>query len=222
MRKSTTAEWSCSPPNSSVASIYLARQRRPKSAPHRSSWHSTCQAAKRDARALPIKHRRTILDDVAAEVVDTAHLARRLDGDGAKAWATVEEGGYEGMVAKDRRSTYRSGPTQSWVKVKQRREGVFLIGGLATGRDRFGVLVGQRQARALRFLGTVEMGYSRTSVSALMEGAVGLVRASSPFVDSTRRRGVTWVTPTLKAEVTFAEIVAGRLRAAVWRGLRKP
>ena len=39
------------------------------------------------------------------------------------------------------------------------------------------------------------------------------------FVDLPSRRGVTWLTPTLKAEVTFLEIVAGRLRAAVWRGL---
>jgi ATP-dependent DNA ligase len=72
---------------------------------------------------------RIILDDVAAGVVDTVHLARRLDGDGVKGWATVEERGYEGMVAKDPRSTYWSGPTRSWMKVKQRREGVFLIGG---------------------------------------------------------------------------------------------
>lgn len=34
-----------------------------------------------------------LLDDVAADAVDTVHLARRLDGDGAKAWATVEERG---------------------------------------------------------------------------------------------------------------------------------
>ena len=70
-----------------------------------------------------------------AGLLDTVHLARRLDGDGVKAWATVQERGYEGMVAKDPRSTYRPGPTRAWLKVKQRREGVFLIGGLATGRD---------------------------------------------------------------------------------------
>ena len=32
---------------------------------------------------------------------------RRLPDDGAKAWAVVKERGYEGMVAKDPRSTFR-------------------------------------------------------------------------------------------------------------------
>jgi ATP-dependent DNA ligase len=72
------------------------------------------------------------------------------------------------MVAKDPRSTYRPGPTRSWLKVKQRREDVFMIGGLATGRDRFGVLVGRRQGRSFHYLGTVEMGYSAASVALLI------------------------------------------------------
>ena len=46
-----------------------------------------------------------------------------------------------------------------------------------------------------------------------------LVYRSGSQVRLISRRGVTWLTPKLKAEVTFAEIAAGRLRAAVWRGL---
>ena len=73
--------------------------------------------------------------------------------------------------------------------------------------------------RSLHFLRTVEMGYSRACVAELTQRAASLTRPGSPFLDSPSRRGVTWLTPTLKAEVTFSEIVAGRLRAAVWRGL---
>ena len=40
-----------------------------------------------------------------------------------------------------------------------------------------------------------------------------------PFTDLRRRRDVTWLEPRLRAEVTFAEIVDGRLRAPVYRGL---
>ena len=67
------------------------------------------------------------------------------------------------------------------VPASSRPQGVFLIGGLATGRDSFGVLVGQRQGRALRYLGTVEIGYNRASVALLMERAAPLGRSSSPF-----------------------------------------
>jgi ATP-dependent DNA ligase len=69
---------------------------------------------------------------------------RRLPDDGAKAWAIVEERGYEGMIAKDPRSTYRSGSTRSWMKVKVRHEGVFVIGGIRDVNAFDGVLVGER------------------------------------------------------------------------------
>ena len=71
------------------------------------------QTGRRDVRGLPLEQRRMILDDVAADVVDTVPLGRRLDGDGAKAWATVEERRYEGMVAKAPRSTYQQIPIAS-------------------------------------------------------------------------------------------------------------
>jgi hypothetical protein len=34
------------------------------------------------------------------------------------------------MIAKDPRSTYRSSSTRSWMKVKVRHEGVFVVGGI--------------------------------------------------------------------------------------------
>jgi bifunctional non-homologous end joining protein LigD len=68
------------------------------------------QIGNRDLRSYTLEHRRVILEDVAAEVVDTVHLARRLHGDGTQAWATVEARGYEGMVAKDPSSVGRSSP----------------------------------------------------------------------------------------------------------------
>ena len=68
-----------------------------------------------------------------------------------------------------------------------------------TGRDRFGVLVGRRHGRSLRFLGTVERGYNRASVAQLTERAAPLTRSSSPFVDRPSRRGVTWLTTNFTA-----------------------
>jgi ATP-dependent DNA ligase len=68
---------------------------------------------------------------------------RRLPDDPAKAWAIVEERGYEGMVAKARESTYRSEPTGAWVKVKVRHEGVFVVGGYRNVDAFDGVLVGE-------------------------------------------------------------------------------
>lgn len=43
--------------------------------------------------------------------------ARRLAVNGLKAWRPVLDRGYEGLVAKDESSPYRSGRTLSWLKV---------------------------------------------------------------------------------------------------------
>jgi hypothetical protein len=108
--------------------------------------------------------------------------------------------GYEGMVAKNPRATYRPGPTREWMKVKLRREGVFPIGGIAATSSGFaGVLVGQREGGALHYLGTVEIGYNRESVAVLMDRAAPLTRSSSPFLDFPSRRGVMWLAPKLRA-----------------------
>jgi ATP-dependent DNA ligase len=96
---------------------------------------------------------------------------RRLPDDGVKAWAIVEERGYEGMIAKDPRSTYRSGGTRSWMKVKVRREGVFVVGGIRDVNAFDGVLVGQRVGDALRYRGVVEWGFRAPDVLALLDHA---------------------------------------------------
>ena len=44
--------------------------------------------------------------------------ARRLPVHGLAAWAEVQRRGYEGLVAKDESSAYRTGRTRSWLKVK--------------------------------------------------------------------------------------------------------
>jgi hypothetical protein len=46
-----------------------------------------------------------------------------------------------------------------------------------------------------------------------------LARATSPFADLTRARGVTWLEPELLAAATYSEIMDGRLRDPVFRGL---
>ena len=44
-------------------------------------------------------------------------------------------------------------------------------------------------------------------------------RRTPPFVDLPRLRNAVWLEPQLRGEVTYAEILGGRLRAPAWRGL---
>ena len=78
-------------------------------------------ASGRDLRDHPLGARREVLE----RLIDDQHLlfpARRLPAHGLAAWAEVQRRGYEGLVAKDESSAYRSGRTRSWLKVKLREE----------------------------------------------------------------------------------------------------
>ena len=111
-----------------------------------------------DVRNLPLHRRRYMLEQEVAGA-SMIFAARRLPDNGHAAWEVVKERGYEGLVAKDAESAYRSGTTRSWVKVKIRREGRFVLGGLLGLPHTFaGILVGQWAGRRLLFRGDRRMG----------------------------------------------------------------
>jgi hypothetical protein len=72
-----------------------------------------------------------------------------------------------------------------------------------------GLLVGEPIKGEMLFRGTVEFVVSGALLAELAGSS--LARLTSPFVDLTRRRGVTWL------EVQYNEITGGRLRAPVLR-----
>lgn len=144
--------------------------------------------------------------------------ARRLPDNGLAAWAVVKERGYEGLVAKDAESVYRGGPTRSWVKVKIRREGRFIVGGVVGWPQTFaGLLVGQRVGRRLLYRGSVEWGLGLRTAEQIVRRAKQT--SVSPFHDFRLSRGVVWLEPTLHVELTYSEIMDARLRDPVYRGL---
>jgi bifunctional non-homologous end joining protein LigD len=176
------------------------------------------QAGGHDLRNRPLVERRHFLE----EIVDGADMVlpcRRLPEDGAEAWHMVEERGYEGFVAKDPRSTYRPGPTRAWVKVKVRHEGVFIVGAIRDVDAFDGVLVGERVGDGFEYRGLVEWGFHAADVLELLREARMFRTPASPFNDLRTMRGAAWLEPCLRAEVTYAEIVGGRLRAPSWRSL---
>ena len=80
-----------------------------------------------------------------------------------------------------------------------------------------GILAAQRVGRRLVFRCTVEWGLGvRTARELLRQGRE---RSTSPFHDFRLSRGVTWLEPTLTVELTYSELMEGRLRDPVYRGL---
>jgi ATP-dependent DNA ligase len=105
------------------------------------------------------------------------------------------------------------------VKVKQRYESVFVVGGIRNVDAFDGALVGEEVGEQFQFRGVVEWGFRAADVLELLREA-RTPRRTSPFADLRSMRGAVWLEPRLRAEISYAESVGGRLRAPSWRGLQ--
>ena len=179
----------------------------------------------RDLRALPLADRRRALE-TELRPTGPLRLARRLAGDGFKAFEAARARGLEGIVAKDAASTYETGKrSPAWRKVKVRAEEEFVIGGYTApegARTHFGaILIGAFEGDRLRYAGKVGTGFTTKTLAQLGERFARLQRATSPFADAPRMRDATWLEPTLVAQIGFMEKTGdGRLRHPVFLGLR--
>jgi DNA ligase D-like protein (predicted ligase) len=179
----------------------------------------------RDLRDRPLAERREVLER-EMRPGGALMLASRLAGDGFKAFEAARRRGLEGLIAKDASSVYAAGArSPRWRKVKVRAEEEFVIGGFTApegSRAHFGaLLVGAWDGGRLRYAGKVGTGFTGKILEDLMRRFRTLVRATSPFVDAPRERGVTWLEPALVAQLGFTERTGdGRLRHPTYLGLR--
>jgi bifunctional non-homologous end joining protein LigD len=72
-----------------------------------------------DMRPLPLEERRGRLQHLLQKVTDPGvQFNEHIDGDGATIFEHACKLGFEGIVSKHRAHPYRSGPSKSWIKVK--------------------------------------------------------------------------------------------------------
>lgn len=156
-----------------------------------------------------------------------------FDGTAAEALAATRELGLEGIVAKRRGSSYSPGRrSDDWQKIKHQRTQEVVVVGWRTGNGRRAaqvgsLLLGIPEGKSLRYVGRVGTGFTDRELTEITARMAALERATAsgsdaiaevPEVDA---RDAHWVTPTLVAEVEFAEWTAsGRLRQPSWRGWR--
>ncbi len=124
------------------------------------------------------------------------------------------------MEARDAPPSFTCmGPTRSRVEVKLRCEGAFVVGGTRDVDAFDGALVGEWVGGELHYRGVVEWGFNAPDVLTLLHEARHSWQRVSSFGDLPRMRSAVWLAPRMRAEVSYAEIVADRRRAPPWRGL---
>jgi bifunctional non-homologous end joining protein LigD len=178
----------------------------------------------------PLVERRQMLEELVDAASDVVRVSPAFE-DGSALLAAAEAQGLEGVVAKRADAPYRSGRrTPEWQKLKLRAQDDLPIVGFTRGtgkRTKLGALVlGRRESDGLHWAGNVGSGIGDGDVERLLAALEPLARSTSPLVSTprmprVRAADVTWVEPSLSAEVAYAERTReGRLRAPVFLGLR--
>jgi bifunctional non-homologous end joining protein LigD len=188
-----------------------------------------------DLTDMPLRERRTLLDDVIADLDAPLQIPPVFD-DVDAALDASREFGLEGVVVKDPRSRYRPGQrSPAWLKLKHTRMQEAVIVGIRPGKgDRESTLGSLLLAvpdpsgsgggpTRLRYVGRVGSGFTDRILHDLLARLEPLRVPKAPLdgVPGPDASDALWVRPELVGEVEFANWTPdGVLRHARWRGLR--
>ncbi len=174
-----------------------------------------------DLRGVTLAERRRIL----AALLPQSELLRSVEvlpERGHEFFELVSQANLEGIVAKNSESTYSSGRSTQWRKIKTTREDLFVIAGWtdpAGGRKHLGaLLLGIYQDDQLHFVGRVGGGFDEGLLQSIHQQLQPLQAEDSPFQKFPKELAdAHWVAPVLVCRVRYNELTRDRiLRAPVF------
>jgi len=170
--------------------------------------------------------RKERLAALLAKATDPVHVADHVIGAGEKLYRSMCAAGQEGIISKRIDAPYQHRRSKAWLKVKCILRQEFVIVGWkkssAKGRAFSSLLLAQYESKRLVYKGNVGTGFGGETMAQLAE-AMAPLATDTPALEVPRedRRGVTWLKPSLVAEIAFAEFTAeGSVRHASFVGLR--
>ncbi|HEY8294592.1 MAG TPA: non-homologous end-joining DNA ligase, partial [Micrococcaceae bacterium] len=177
----------------------------------------------------PLHRRRLVLEALLSHADATIALSPLFEGDVNQAVATSQDLGLEGVLAKERDSSYNSGRrSRAWIKIKNQRMQEVVVAGWRAGNGARAatlgsLLLGIPSDGHLEYVGRVGSGFTDQDLVEMSRRFEPLERTTNPLsgVPQADAKDAHWITPKLVGEVTYTERTAdGRLRHPVWRGWR--
>jgi bifunctional non-homologous end joining protein LigD len=181
-----------------------------------------------DYRERPLTERRAALEQVFGRTGSPIlRISEQVRGDGRALYKQAMDQGWEGLIAKDAASLYKSGKrSPEWRKLKIVHEQEFVVGGWTEPRHTrayFGaLLLGVYEGDRLVYAGHTGTGFNDKELARVMKLLKPLETKSSPFGAKLKtNQKPHWVRPELVAQIKFTEWTAdGKLRHPVYLGLR--
>ncbi|NKL20898.1 non-homologous end-joining DNA ligase [Rhizobium leguminosarum] len=171
--------------------------------------------------------RRHLLESlVPADGQGDIRLSEEVEADGEVLLRVACEHGLEGIIAKDRNSTYRGGRLGDWLKIKCIQSDSFFIVGYEismAARGHIGsLLLAARKGNDMVYVGSVGTGF-KESTAWQLRGMMDKIKRNTPALHyAGGRKNVVWLQPTLIAEIEYrAWTDDGTLRHSSFKGLRE-
>ncbi len=189
-----------------------------------------------DLRKLPLEQRKARLQEILEG--SAVRFSANMPGKPAEIVEVVKRAGLEGIIAKQKDSTYIGGTrSRAWQKFKLAQSQEFVIGGYnPEGKTFSSLLVGYYEGESLMFAGKVRQGLNPPLRNSLRKEFTPLEIIECPFANLPTSKtghfgeGITesdmiklrWMRPKLVAQVSFTEWTSyGLLRHATFLGLRE-
>lgn len=182
-----------------------------------------------DLRGAAVVERKRLLEKMLPGESDKLRYSQHFNERGSVVLDHACRLSLEGVVSKQRDSTYTSGRGGEWIKSKCSQRQEFVIGGYVPStsmKNAIGSLaMGYYENGKLKHIGRVGTGYTAAMAQQLYERLSKIEQEENSFDDTLtaeERRGLVYVKPELVAEVEFRAWSAdGNLRHAAFRGLRE-
>lgn len=176
-----------------------------------------------DLTGTELSVRRHLLEDFLDGATGAIQLSEEVQGDGAEFLENACSMGLEGIIAKHRDRSYRSGRTGDWLKIKCVQSESFMIVGYEQSKVARGgigsLLLAGRKGHDWVYVGSVGTGFNAKDAEYLRR-TLDKLRTGQPAVPL-KGKNLVFAQPTLIAEIEFRGWTHdGSLRHASYKGLR--
>lgn len=182
-----------------------------------------------DGRSIvnePLTRRRAWLKDVVRP--ETPYRVSEVVEEGDDLFEAAKRMGLEGIMAKEKNSTYLVGKRSAqWLKIKTRQTADCLIIGYTKGKGgretSFGALhIAQQENGKLRYVGKVGTGFDDRTLRSMYQELKKFREIKKPIKEKTLDDVVTiWIEPKLFCEVQYASLTKDKMfREPVFLRLR--